>query len=264
MIRICLAGASGNIGQRLAQAILASNDLTLVSAVSRSYAGQSLVPVLGEDAASIPVYATIEQALDVACNVVVDYTKPNIVQHHVEASIAAKRHVVIGTSGLSDEHYAAIATQAENQGVGVFAAGNFSLTAALLQHFATLAARYVPHWEIIDYGPGGKPDAPSGTARELAYLLSQVQEPTYPVPVDQVQGEKASRGATLNGSQVHALRLPGFYSSVEAIFGLDGERLSLRHDSMSYQPYVEGTLLAIRNVASFVGLKRGMQHVLEF
>jgi len=98
----------------------------------------------------------------------------------------------------------------------------------------------------------------------LAYLLSQVQEPTYLVPVDQVQGEKASRGATLNGSQVHALRLPGFYSSVEAIFGLDGERLSLRHDSMSYQPYVEGTLLAIRNVASFVGLKRGMQHVLEF
>lgn len=264
MIRICLAGASGNVGQRLAQAILASDDLALVAGVSRTYAGQSLAPLLGDTTATIPVYATIEEALTIDCDVVVDYTKPNIVQHHIEAAVAANRHVVIGTSGLSDAQYAKIASQAEEQKVGVFAAGNFSLTAALLQHFAMLAARYVPHWEIIDYAPGSKPDAPSGTARELAYLLSEVQEPTYSVPVDQVQGEKASRGATLNGSQVHSLRVPGFYSSVEAIFGLAGERLSLRHDSMSYQPYVEGTLLAIRNVASFTGLKRGMQNLLKF
>lgn len=263
MIRICLAGATGNVGRRLASAALSSDDLSLVAAVSRSHAGQSLAAVLGGAAVGVPVYATIEEALTVPSDVVIDYTKPNSVKHHVRTAIAGKRHVVVGTSGLSDADYASLDVSAKSQGVGVFAAGNFSITAALLQHFATLAARYVPHWEIIDYASGAKPDAPSGTARELAYLLGQVRQPTYQVPVDKVQGERASRGATLNGSQVHALRVPGFYSSVEVVFGLDGERLSLRHDSMSYQPYVEGTLLAVRNVASFVGVRRGMQHLLD-
>jgi 4-hydroxy-tetrahydrodipicolinate reductase len=90
-----------------------------------------------------------------------------------------------------------------------------------------------------------------------------VTEPKWTVPVAATQGLKESRGATLNGSQMHSIRLPGFYSGIQAIFGGEGERIELRHESTSYAPYVAGTLLAVRRVQSFKGLKRGMGTLLE-
>jgi 4-hydroxy-tetrahydrodipicolinate reductase len=79
---------------------------------------------------------------------------------------------VIGTSGLTDADYTEIATAAERHQRGVLAVGNFALTVVLLQKFAEIAARYIPQWEIIDYAHADKKDAPSGTARELAFRLA--------------------------------------------------------------------------------------------
>jgi 4-hydroxy-tetrahydrodipicolinate reductase len=195
--------------------------------------------------------------------VLIDYTRPEAVKANVRAAIAAGCHVVIGTSGLSDADYGEIDGWAKAKGVSAFAAGNFSVTAALMQHFAAVAAAHMPHWELVDYASDAKPDAPSGTARELSYQLVEVAAPTWAVPVAATQGLKESRGASLNGSQVHSIRVPGYYSAVQAIFGDAGERIELRHESTSYAPYVAGTLLAVRKAGSFKGLRRGMKTLLE-
>jgi 4-hydroxy-tetrahydrodipicolinate reductase len=194
--------------------------------------------------------------------VVIDYTHPDVVKGHVQQALAAGCHVVVGTSGLSDADYSEIDALARQHKRGVVAAGNFSVTAALLQHFAALAARQMGHWEVLDYASDAKPDAPSGTARELAYQLAQVTKPSWVVPVAQTKGLKEARGATLNGSQMHSIRVPGYYSAVQAVFGAAGERMELRHESTSYAPYVTGTLLAARKVQSFTGLRRGMSELL--
>jgi 4-hydroxy-tetrahydrodipicolinate reductase len=62
---------------------------------------------------------------------------------------------------------------------------------------------------------------------------------------------------------LHALRMPSFVVSVEAVFGADNERLAIRHDSgSSAAPYVAGTLLAIRRVAEKPGLRRGLDSLM--
>ena len=82
--------------------------------------------------------------------------------------------------------------------------------------------------------------------------------------MEQTEGIVETRGARVSGSQVHSIRLPGYTISVEIIFGLPGQQLTLRHDSgSSAQPYVDGSLLAIRKVNSFVGLRRGLDTVLD-
>lgn len=254
-LRICLAGATGHVGQELVKAILTAPDLQLVSAVGRRGAGQK--------AGDVTIDATLAAALARGkADVVIDYTHPDAVKDHVREAMAAGCHVVIGTSGLSDADYAEIDAWASAKGVGVFAAGNFSVTAALLQHFATLAAKQMPQWEILDYAGDTKPDAPSGTARELAFQLAQVAKPTWAVPVEQTKGLKEARGAELNGSQMHSIRVPGYYSAVQAVFGAAGERIELRHESTSYAPYVAGTLVAARKVKDWKGLKRGMATLL--
>lgn len=45
----------------------------------------------------------------------------------------------------------------------------------MLLSFATEAARHLEAWEVIDYASATKPDAPSGTARELAERLDDVR-----------------------------------------------------------------------------------------
>ena len=73
-----------------------------------------------------------------------------------------------------------------------------------------------------------------------------------------------TRGARLTGSQVHSIRLPGYTISVEIIFGMPDQKLSIRHDSgTGAQPYVDGALLAIRKVHTIVGLRRGLDTVLD-
>ena len=106
--------------------------------------------------------------------------------------------------------------------MGVVAAGNFSLSAALMLRSAVEAAKHFDTWEIIDYASAKKTDAPSGTARELAERLAEVREPTIGVPVDQVIGPDGARGATVAGVQVHSVRLPSFVVSTEVVFAAIG------------------------------------------
>lgn len=91
-----------------------------------------------------------------------------------------------------------------------------------------------------------------------------MRHPFTTVPVEHTVGPHEARGATVNGSQVHSLRLPGFVIGAEIIFGLPDQRLTIRHDSGgSAIPYVDGALLAIRRVHTLVGLHRGLDTVLD-
>jgi 4-hydroxy-tetrahydrodipicolinate reductase len=263
-IRVCLAGATGWAGSALARSIARSDGIELVAAVSRRYAQRTLGDVLAEPRLTCPIYATAQEALVQPCDVFFEYTKPEVAKANSIAALQHGAHVVIGTSGLSDADYAEIGAVAEQHQRGVLAVGNFALTVVLLQKFAEMAARHIPQWEIIDYAHDGKQDAPSGTVRELAARLAQVRPSELTVPLEQTQGVAETRGARLNGSQVHSVRLPGYTISVEILFGMPDQKLTLRHDSgTSAEPYVGGALLAIRKVGGFVGLRRGLDSVLD-
>jgi 4-hydroxy-tetrahydrodipicolinate reductase len=249
VIRVCVAGATGWTGGEVAAAVRQADDLELVAGVARSDPGS---------------FSSVAEALDaVPADVLVDYTHAAVVREHVLAALDRRVNVVVGSSGLGGPDYEEIGRRAEEQGVGVIAAGNFSLFAALLLRFATEAAQFVDAWEVIDYAAAAKPDAPSGTAFELAERLGEIRASAVGVPLDEVLGARAARGATIGGTQVHSLRLPGFVVGAEVVFGAESQRLSLRYDAgESAEPYVAGTLLAIRAVGGRVGLTRGLDRLL--
>jgi 4-hydroxy-tetrahydrodipicolinate reductase len=249
-IRVCVAGVTGWTGRPVAEAIECADDLEFAAGVSRS------------DPDS---YSSVAEALDaVTADVLVDYTHATAVKGNVLSAIERGVNVVVGSSGLSAADYDEIGRAAHERGVGVVAAGNFSLTAAMLLRAATAAARHLRTWEIIDFASAGKADAPSGTARELAERLADVHPPDVAVPVEDVVGSPGARGATVAATQVHSVRLPSFVVSTEVVFAADGERLTIRHDAGDTPaPYVAGTLLAIRAVPGRVGLTRGLDCLLE-
>jgi 4-hydroxy-tetrahydrodipicolinate reductase len=255
MIRVTLAGVTGWVGKPLAEAIAAAPDLELVAATSRKAAGESV--------GSVTVSGSVAEALATPSDVFVDYTSAGAVKRHVLAAIGAGRHVVIGSSGLTQDDFSEIDHAARVAAVGVVAVGNFAITAALLQRFAVDAARYLRSWEILDSAYAGKIDAPSGMARELAWRLSEVRTPQVDVPLDATIGQPEARGADVNGSRIHSIRLPGYTIGLEVRFGQEDERLTLQYDAgPGATPYIGGTLLAIRRAHEFTALVRGLDRLL--
>jgi 4-hydroxy-tetrahydrodipicolinate reductase len=250
-LNVCVAGITGWTGGAVAEAVAAADDLTLRSGVSRAAAGSQ--------AHGAPVYASVDEALD-GVDVLVEYTSHETAKANALAAIERGVAVVIGSSGLTADDFGELGAVAAARGVGVIAAGNFSVTAAMAKAAAQLAARYLASWEIIDYADAEKADAPSGTARELAEALGAS---TRARSLEDTHGAVEARGADIAGTQVHSLRLPGFTVSTEIVFAATDERLSIRHDAgSSAAPYVAGTLLAIRAVRNRIGLTRGLDALL--
>jgi len=264
-IRVAVAGATGWAGSALVRGIAREPDLTLVAGIARRAAGCTVGEALGI-AHAAPVVATAAEALSVGVDVFVEYSKPDVALANVLAALEAGAHVVVGTSGLSDEEYARIDARARAAARGVLACGNFAITAVLLQKFAEIAVRYLPDVELVDYAKAAKADVPSGTVRELSTRLGAArgEARASALPPGELRGPLETRGAAMSGIPVHAVRVPGFVLGVEAIFGAADQRLHLRHEAgSSAEPYVAGALLAIRRVGRLIGLVRGLDRVMD-
>ena len=207
VIRVCVAGVTGWTGRAVADAVEAADDLELVAGVSRSDPGS---------------FSSVAEALDaVEADVLVDYTHAAVVKQNVVAAIERGVAVVVGSSGMSAADYDEIDAMARANDVGVVAAGNFSLTAALLLRFSVEAARHLEMWEVIDYASAGKQDAPSGTSREVAERLDAVRRPA--IRVSARRGARRARGTGRNHRR-HA----GPLGETAELHGLDRDGLRRR------------------------------------
>lgn len=261
--RVGIAGATGWAGSSLAKHILSSEEFQLTAAIARKTAGQDIGTALGRWPAGVVISSDLPNALTQPIDVLVDYTAPESLKARVIDALRSGVRVVIGTSGLSSADYDDIAAEATKAKLGVIGAGNFSITAALAKHFALIAARYLPSWEILDYAQANKPDAPSGTTRELAEELGLIAANQLGMAIPETYGSREARGAQIKGTPVHSIRLPSYVLAFETIFGRPGERLSIRHDAgTGAEPYVAGTLLAIQEVMSVTGLVRGLDRLI--
>jgi 4-hydroxy-tetrahydrodipicolinate reductase len=245
-LSVLIAGATGWTGAPLVEAVVAADDLDLAGGIARRGGA---------------TFSAVDEALAAtSADVFVDYTSAAVVRENVDAALSAGLHVVIGSSGLSEQDFTELDAAARAAGLGVIAAGNFSVLAATLLHAATLAAQHVTHWEVIDYGSSGKPDVPSGTARELAERLGQAAPADHDADLI---GPPEARGASVSGTRVHSVRLPSFALSTDVILAAAGDRLVIRHEAgSSAEPYVAGTLLAVRRVGEVTGVLRGLDRLL--
>jgi len=184
-INVCIAGTTGWTGSVVARHLLQSDEFEVVGALARREAGRDLGDVLGLAPTGLSIVSTFDEVLASGAkpDVLIDYTKPDSVKARTLAALENGVRVVVGTSGLTATDYAEIERLARDRGLGVIAAGNFSITATLAKHFALIAARYVPTWELIDYASASKIDAPSGTVQELAEALGQIADSQIAVAI---------------------------------------------------------------------------------
>jgi 4-hydroxy-tetrahydrodipicolinate reductase len=218
-IAVCLAGATGWAGSELARAIASSSDVVLVAAVSRTHAGRRLGEVLGDARITCPIYSSAVEALSSRCDVFVEYTKPDSAKANALAAVEHGAHVVVGTSGLTEQDYAE---------------DRYRRAAARTRRLGRRQLRSDCRADAEVCRDGCQTDS----AMESHRLRARRQESTHPAvrPVTSLRGCRGStrrnsrfrssrqqasqrRAATLAGAQVHSVRLPGFVTSAEVISG---------------------------------------------
>jgi 4-hydroxy-tetrahydrodipicolinate reductase len=233
-------GARGRMGAEVCSAVEATDDLDLVARVDES---DPLDPLRDAD-------------------VVVDFTTPAVVMDNLKWCIDAGRNVVVGTTGFDAERLDTVrGWLADAPEVGVLIAPNFGIGAVLMMRFAAEAAPYFDSVEIIELHHPNKVDAPSGTARRTAQLISAARSGT-PSPDATTDSLDGARGADVDGVRVHAVRLAGLVAHQEVMLGGHGETLTIRHDSLSRESFMPGVLLAVRQVSQRPGLTLGIDDLL--
>jgi 4-hydroxy-tetrahydrodipicolinate reductase len=172
-------------------------------------------------------------------------------------------HLVVGTTGVSQEDLAEIEGLLDDEGgeSNVIVAPNFALGAVLMQRFAAQAARYFPAVEIIELHHDAKADAPSGTAIATVRRLVEERAESYRGPLD--ESLEGVRGGDIEGVRVHSVRLPGLLAHQEVIFGGQGQTLTIRHDTTDRASFMPGVLMAVRAVMKRKGLTVGLEPLLD-
>lgn len=220
--------------------------LTIAINGAKGRMGQALTVAARE--LSLPVGAATDAGDDLAaglarCDVVVDFSAPGGTRALLEAAVAQRKAVVLGTTGHgADEKKALLALAAQ---VPCVWAGNFSIGVNLLFALTRRAAAVLGSdydAEVIEMHHRFKKDAPSGTAARLLEIILEERKLNAAALRHGREGLTGERTSSEVG--VHALRGGDVVGDHTVIFAALGERVELTHKASDRGIFARGALRA--------------------
>ena len=264
MVTVLVNGACGRMGRAVLKAVQEAEDLQLAGAVDIA-GGTDCGELAGLSPNGVLVETDLQAVLTrIKPEVMIDFTRLDVVFDNVMTALKAKVSPVVGTTGLSDEQKAEIKKLSEEMDTPAFIAPNFAIGAVLMMVMAKQAAKYMPDVEIIELHHDKKLDAPSGTAVQTAAMIAEVRAKHKQGHPEEKEKLAGARGAEYEGMHIHSVRLPGYVAHQEVIFGGLGQTLTIRHDSLNRESFMPGVVLAAQKVRSLKGLTVGLDKLLEF
>ena len=222
MTKIGIIGSAGRMGQAIIAAAPAAG-LTIAGAID-----------VGGDVI----------ALAKTCDVLIDFSSPAALVQNVGAAVAAGTPILIGTTGLDDDHHRTIDDASRH--VAVLQTGNTSLGVTLLSRLVReAAARLGPDWdiEILELHHRHKVDAPSGTAMMLGQAAASGRG--IPLEPNSERGRDGLTGARKPGAigfaSLRGGSAPGDHS---VYFATEHERIELSHRAESRTIFATGAIKA--------------------
>lgn len=234
MATIGIIGSAGRMGRAIA-ALLAEGEHQLAGGADIQGGGDA---------------ATLADRSDV----LVDFSSPAALDSNLHAAIGAGIPIVIGTTGLTERHHAAINHAAH--AVAVLQTGNTSLGVTLLAHLVQETARRLgPDWdiEILEMHHRMKVDAPSGTALLIGQAAATARGIDLADHSECGRGEQSGvrEAGTIGFASLRGGTVAGDHS---VIFAGPEERLTLTHTAENRAIFARG---AIRAAEWLIGRERG-------
>jgi 4-hydroxy-tetrahydrodipicolinate reductase len=242
MVKVLVNGYKGKMGSTSVEAILKDPNLELVGKTDE-------LDNLEEE-----IYNSQAQ-------VVVDFTHASVAYDNASKIIKSNACPVIGTSGFLQKEVSELQKLCKEKELGGIIAPNFAIGAVLMMKFAKEAVAYMPNVEIIEIHHDEKLDSPSGTAVRTAELLCESSDNISSVKMLK-ETLKGARGAELQGVNIHSIRLPGVIANQKVIFGGKGQTLTIEHNSLNRDSFMDGVCLACNKAVHLNKLYYGLECIL--
>lgn len=235
-MKIGISGYTGRVGQLLVRELLSGDwpDLTLAGGSAH----------VNKTTGDFPVFFDVEGLFD-ASDCIIDFTVPDATSNNIRLAARAGKKLVIGTTGLRDEHYAAM--KEASQDIAILHAANMSVGVNLLLALVEqAAARLGPAWdiEIFESHHKNKIDSPSGTALALGHAARTGRGGKGAFTATDRTGKRAEGNigyAVSRGGDVVGEHMLTFYGA--------GERLELGHKATDRALFARGALTAAQWLA---------------
>ncbi|MSN95689.1 4-hydroxy-tetrahydrodipicolinate reductase [Campylobacter sp. FMV-PI01] len=244
MLNIGIYGASGRMGQMIAQCLKTYENVNLSALFDRQNSNEELF------------CENLDEFLQ-KCDVIIDFSSPNGTKTLLKYAQNCPKPLCIGTTGLDDETINLMKEVSKK--TALLYATNMSLGVAVLNQLAFLASKSLAEFdaEILEMHHKYKKDAPSGTALTLAQNVAKARNlDLNKVRVssrDGIIGERSKDEIaimSLRGGDIVGRHTAGFYG--------DGEFIELNHTATSRATFANG---AIKAAIWLCGQKNGLYSI---
>ena len=242
-LRIAIAGINGRMGQMLQQAVTQNpnTSLTLGLVLTAEEANR-------EVATTVPTEVLLSTDLSQHTenfDVLIDFTAPVATLNHIAICAEAKKGIVIGTTGFTEQQKNSIKDYAKS--MSILLAPNMSYGVNLCFHLLSLIGQALKNEdvdvEIVEMHHRHKKDAPSGTSLGMGQAIADGME------IDLQQNATYCRQGIIGERQKNSI---GFQSlrggdvvgDHAAIFALNGERIEITHKANNRNIYADGAVKA--------------------
>ena len=228
-IKIAINGASGRMGRAIARVIEERTDLIITHAYehadSPAIAKHLCEIARSQSQVSVEPSNTINEG---HFDVLIDFSVPSAVLDAAQCCLQAKRPMVIGVTGFNEEQKEKLQTVAKE--IPILMAPNMSIGVNLC--FQLLEQMTQTSWgknaqvRIIETHHKNKKDKPSGTALKMGEIIA------------------AEKGIDLSDISIESYREDEIMGEHRVFFSTGNERIEVRHEAMSREPFAAGALHA--------------------
>ena len=220
MVKLGIAGVCGRMGKRIFELASADKDFDITFGLEKKG-----TPLIGKELGrSLKVSSNPEGLFLV--DVFVDFTLPDATDEHLSYVAKHRKAYILGTTGLSDAQIHKVHEVAEVVPVVFtpnYAIGVNVLFSALPDIIKKLGPDYSV--EIVEAHHKGKKDAPSGTAKKIAEIITQASGRQVPT---------------------HAIRLGDIVGDHTVVICGNSERIEIKHQAHTRDLFALGALRAAK------------------
>ena len=264
--RAVIVGVSGRMGRTLVRVASELPALRITGAVASADSaslGRDAGVLAGIEPLGIEVTSDLPAAL-AAADVAIDFSQPHATRANIAACRAARKPLLIGTTGFAAE-LTEPQLDAAASDIPLLIAPNTSLGVALLTELVRRAARSLPpefDIEIIEAHHRMKRDSPSGTALALARAAA---EGRGLAPSEALSGASAGRTGPRPQAEIGFAVIRGgdIVGEHTVLFAGPGEELRLSHRAGDRAIFARGALRAALWLVSQPPGRYGMRDIVH-
>ncbi|CAH2212782.1 4-hydroxy-tetrahydrodipicolinate reductase [Tepidibacter aestuarii] len=247
MVNLVIIGPKGKMGKLITKFAYEDEKINVVGGVAprgRDYIGEDigLACNLGKNIGAI-VYDDLNDIIQ-KCDVIVDYTSPEVSMDVIKTAVKYNKSVVCGTTGFSKEEFYTIKEYSNH--IPILYAANTSRIVNLMYKILDMVTKSIgdeADIEIIEMHDRFKKDAPSGTSKEMGSVIANALNKDFS---DLAEYGRCGIGERREGSVgYHSIRSGDISSSHTVMFGMMGERFEITHHAYNWDCFAKGACKSI-------------------